>query len=137
MMKHCLLRGRKGATMVEFAMIAPVFALLLFAIIQYGFIFAAYISVRNASAVAARYATLSNPTPTTTQIQSVARGAIGPMLNSNDVRAVNVDLNANVGGAAGAKSVEIQYNLSLIVPFVVPGKTNDNVLVIGATTVMR
>lgn len=140
-MNHSRKRGiiaqLSGTTLTEFAFVLPLLALVLFAIIQYGFIFSAYVTLRNASAVAARYATLSNPTPTVSQIQSVAKSAVGPMLNSNSVSAVNVDLNATVGGAPGAKSVQVQYNLSLIIPFVVPGKTNSNVLALSATTVMR
>jgi len=112
-----------GTTLVEFALTIPLLALLLFGIIQYGFIFAAYTTLRTGASAAARYATLSLPNPTVPQIQSYAKSAIGPMLLTNGVTAVNVNTNATVGGVTGAKSVQINYNLELIIPFVVPGKT--------------
>ena len=124
--------------MVEFAMTLPLLALLLFGIIQYGFIFGAYVTVRNASSVGARYATLSSPTPTIPQIQAVARGALSPMLKSNaSASTVNVNPNATVGGVSGAKSVQIIYPLPLIIPFVVPGKVNGDSVTISATAIMR
>jgi hypothetical protein len=58
------MKTNRGQTLVEFALCIPLLALLLFGIIQYGFIFYTYISLKNASAVGARYATLSNPKPT-------------------------------------------------------------------------
>jgi Flp pilus assembly protein TadG len=112
-------------------------ALILFGIMQYGFIFAAYTTLRNASAVAARYATLSNPNPTAAQVQALAKQAVTPMLDSTKVTVVNVDMNTTVGGAPNAKSVEIKYDLKLIIPFVVPGKTSGSSLTLTAKTIMR
>jgi Flp pilus assembly protein TadG len=131
-------RQKSGQALVEFALIVPVLALLLFAIIQYGFIFGAYITIRNATVVAARYATLTaTPGPTVAQIRAVARQSLGPMLNTNNVTVVNVNQNVVVGAANGATSVQIQYSLPLIIPFVVPGKTAGDSLTLTATTVMR
>src|SRR5437899_11397006 len=79
-----------GQTLVEFAMALPLLALLLFGIIQYGFIFGAYITLRNASAVAARHAILQSPTPTQTSIENVARGAIQPMLSPANLASVSI-----------------------------------------------
>jgi hypothetical protein len=47
------------------------------------------------------------------------------------------NMNATVGGLPNAKSVQIQYNLKLIIPFVVPGKGSGSSITITATTVMR
>src|SRR4051794_17648077 len=111
------LRPKKisGSTMVEFALTLPLLALLLFGICQYGFIFAAYLTLRNASAVGARYATLSNPTPSDSDIQKVAQGAVGPMLKTN--LAVASVTSVSVGGVSGAKSVQVRYDLPLVIPF--------------------
>jgi Flp pilus assembly protein TadG len=128
----------RGSNLVEFALTLPLLALLLFGIIQYGFIFGAYVTIRNASSVAARYASLSSPTPTVDQIRSVARGALTPMLSSNtSASVVTVNTNTTVAGVGGAKSVKIDYSLKLIIPFVVPGKSAGGSLTISATTVMR
>jgi Flp pilus assembly protein TadG len=126
---------RSGSTMVEFALTLPLLALMLFGIIQYGFIFAAYMTLRNASAVGARYASLgTSPKPTTQQITDVTIGAITPMLKTNGAT-VNVGT-VTVGGQS-ATSVQINYDLKLIIPFVVPGKTSGSSLALSATSVMR
>jgi Flp pilus assembly protein TadG len=49
----------RGQALVEFALVVPLLALLLFAIIQYGFIFNAYMNVRHAAFVTARSVALS------------------------------------------------------------------------------
>ena len=127
--------GRKsGQSLVEFALTLPLLALLLFGICQYGLIFAAIITVRNASAVGARYAVVG--TPSTSSIQAVAKAAVGPMLDTNKVTSVTVT-NTTVGGASGAMQVTVNYDLPLIIPFVVPGKTAGSTLALSATTVMR
>jgi Flp pilus assembly protein TadG len=130
-------RQRSGSTMVEFALTLPLLALLLFGIIQYGFIFAAYMTIRNASVVGARYATLGT-SPSVTQIQDITRGACATMLGTNASNpTVTVTPNVTVGSVSGATQVQVQYNLKLIVPFVVPGKTGGSSLSLSATSVMR
>jgi Flp pilus assembly protein TadG len=129
--------SKSGQTMVEFAVVMPLLAVMLFGIIQYGFIFAAHITLRNATAVGARYATLQTvPAPTLTQIQNVTKSAAGPMLATNNM-VVTVNTNVTVGGVSGAKSVQAQYNLKLIIPFVVPGATPGSSVTLTATTIMR
>lgn len=130
------MRAEQGQSLVEFAITLPLVALLLFAIIQYGLIFGSQISLRNASAVAARYAILSNPTPSATQVEDVARNALGPLLSSSNLKALEVDLNASVGGVTGAKKVNLTYDVPLIVAFAVPG-SKGNKLTISAETIMR
>jgi Flp pilus assembly protein TadG len=128
-------RQRLGSTMVEFALTLPLLALMLFGIIQYGFIFAAYMTLRNASAVGARYATLgTSPKPTKQQITDVTIGAITPMLKTNGA---TVNVGTPTVGGQSATSVQINYNLQLIIPFVVPGKTSGDSLALSATSVMR
>lgn len=130
--------GRRvdGQTLVEFALTVPLLVLLLFAIIQYGFIFSTYISLRNAAAVGARYAITGSPLPSTADVQSFTRGVLGPSVQTNRVSAVNVNRNLTVGTVSGATSVQVQYNMPLIVPFVVPGRTGST-LPLSATCVSR
>lgn len=120
---------QRGSTLVEFALVFPLLALTLFAIIQYGFIFAAFITVRNASAVGARQALIS-----TTNAAAVAKAALGPMLNPNLPGAAATYGVTNVAGAS-AHRVTVTYPLPLIIPFVVPGSGSTRTL--SATTVMR
>jgi len=133
-------RQESGSGLVEFALVSLPLAVLLSGICQYGFIYAAHLSVRNATVVAARYATLVTTTNALTvdQIKSVARASLGPMLSTNNATAVvSVDTNVTVGGVGGATSVQIQYKLPLILPWVVPGKTAGDSLTLTATTIMR
>jgi Flp pilus assembly protein TadG len=124
---------QRGQSMVEFALVFPLLALVLFAIIQYGFIFSAYISVKNASAVGARYAVTGSHT--TADIESVTQDALRKSLSTGSAT-VNVTTNAILGSVSNAVSVQVNYTMTLIIPFVVPGKTNDNSLAISATTTM-
>src|SRR5579864_6676393 len=47
-------RDEKGASLVEFVLILPLFALLLFGIVDFGSVFGGYISVQNEVNAAAR-----------------------------------------------------------------------------------
>lgn len=130
-------RQSTGQTLVEFALALPLLALLLFAIIQYGLILSGYITVRNASAVGARYAILGRETgvrPSITEIQNMTRSALSPMLQTNvSGLVINVSTNQLVGTAPVVR-VEVRYPLRLIIPFVVPG---PNPLVLRAATTAR
>lgn len=133
-------RQESGQSLVEFSLVLLPLALLLFGICQYGLIYGALLTVRNATVVAARYATLATTAtgPTADQIKTVAQNALGPMLSTNNPTTVTVNTNVvTVGGASGAVSVQIQYNLPLIIPWVVPGKTAGDSLTLTATTIMR
>jgi len=89
-----------GQSLVEFALTLPIVALLLFGIIQYGFIFSAMLTVRNASAVGARYAVVG--TPTSDNIIAVTKGAVTPMLSTN-IANVTVNMNATIGATTGER----------------------------------
>src|SRR5438477_84571 len=47
-------RRRSGSQLVEFSLVIPILLVVIFGICQYGIIFADYITLRNASAAAAR-----------------------------------------------------------------------------------
>lgn len=63
-------RGETGATLVEFALIIPVFALLLFATIDFGLVFGGFITLRNGTDAAARLAAVSQIDPSCTTTNS-------------------------------------------------------------------
>jgi Flp pilus assembly protein TadG len=116
--------------MVEFALTLPLLALMLFGIIQYGFLFAAYITVRNASAVGARYYAIHPTSGTVAENQ--AKGALSPMLVNSGSTATAAT--TTVGGET-AYSMTVTYDVPLIIPFVVPGGGSAKTLT--ATTVTR
>lgn len=63
-------RNESGATIVEFALIIPIFALLLFATIDFGLVFGGYITLRNGADSAARLAAVSQVDPSCTPATS-------------------------------------------------------------------
>ena len=133
------LAPRAGGTVIEFALTLPLLALLLLGIIQYGFIFAAYMTLRNASAVAARHAVLNSPTPSATEVQNVAIAAIQPMLNPANLQpppsVTQTTLVVN-GTSVTATNVTLTYDLPLIIRYLVVGQSAGK-YTLRATTIMR
>lgn len=125
-----------GSSMVELALTIPVLALFLFGIVQYGFIFSAYVTLQNAAGVAARFATLSDPKPTEAEVAAVARDAILPMLPVAQLRVPQIELNQVVGGVGGARRVELTYDLEVFFPFVVP-QAQNGVFPLTTSVIMR
>lgn len=124
------LRKREtGQSLIEFAMTLPLLALLLFGIIQYGFIFNAYMSLRHGMHVAARAASLPSPT---NDVKSVACGAITPMLDC--ARLGNVTSSQVTIGGVSAVRVDGSYGLPLIVSFVVPGSVGNTYTLTASAT---
>lgn len=132
-----LLSRRRGATMAETAIVIPVLVLLVFGILQWGYIFASFITLRNACAIAARFFTLSTPTPTVGQVQAQAQAAIQPLLNPANLAAAPQVTNCiPVPGDPPARCVQMSYNLPLFVSFVVPHSVGG-VLQLNAQATMR
>ena len=136
--KRGALASRAGGTVIEFALTLPLLALLLLGIIQYGFIFAAYMTLRNASAVAARHAVLNSPTPTQLEVQNVAIAAIQPMLNRNNLQTPSVTQTTLVvnGQSVTATNVTLTYDLPLVIRYLVVGQSAGK-YTLKATTIMR
>jgi len=125
-------RQESGSDLVEFAVLLPVFAVVLFGIVQYGLLFGAYITIRNASAAGARQAIIST---NAVQIRDVARASVGPLLNPGSLTVTPTPTNMN--GRSGT-IVSVSYPFKLIIPYVVPGRdANSNTRTITATTVIQ
>jgi Flp pilus assembly protein TadG len=98
---------------VEFALIAPLFLLLIFAIFVYGFYFAAWVAVRHAAAEGARAAVAGlsvteRTTLATTMVQSIF-SAYSPVLDWK----TGVDtITAGAGDCANCFQVQVTYDLS-------------------------
>ncbi|HEY6958208.1 MAG TPA: TadE family protein [Candidatus Limnocylindria bacterium] len=91
-----LVRDEDGQNIVEFALLLPVLMYILMGIIQFGFIFAAYLTINNAVREGARWGTVyiydNNLTgaPTTKEANDNARnnGIIDRMVGSRGILAV-------------------------------------------------
>lgn len=101
--------GEKGQNLVEFAMVVPIFLVLVFAIVDFGMGFHAWITVTNAAREGARI------------------GAVGADSATIEARVVDTasslvaeDLNVTVVNAQGAPgeavSVDVNYDYDLITP---------------------
>ncbi len=118
----------EGSNLIEFALTLPLLAVVLFAIIQYGILFAAYITIRNAASVGARQAIID-----TNNAAAFAKAALGPMLNPS-LAPTPVLAQTNVAGVP-AWSMTVSYPVPLIIPWVVPGGGSSKTLT--ATTIAR
>jgi Flp pilus assembly protein TadG len=148
-------RRTEGQAMTEFALIAPVLLLILFAIIQFGFLLGGQIGMTNGVREAARYAsTIPNATAaqvkTELQTRSLARAIPGYNIANFDAAASSVTYcayqNPNSTVAAPSYSIKVRvtavYKHPLFVPLVnlvvdaIDG-TSDGKLKATATEEMR
>jgi Flp pilus assembly protein TadG len=61
--KRIRIRNEQGQTMTEFALVLPILALLLFAVIQFGIVFNNYVTLTDATRAGARRAAVSRQDP--------------------------------------------------------------------------
>lgn len=107
-------RGERGQSLVEFVLVLPVFLLLLFAIIDFGMGFHAWLTVTNSAREGARLGAVGG---TQTQIIQRVRDTADTLNQSK--------LTVNVTNAQGAPGqsviVAVSYDYDLITPL-------DNIL---------
>ena len=118
-------QNHKGQSLVEFAIMLPLFVLLLVATIQFGLVLANYVALNHAAVVGARTASVGGDGV------AAAQKAAGTFIkNTSGLTVTPAD--TTVGGDA-AEQITVQYNLKLIFTgFVLP-----NPLPISATSIMR
>jgi Flp pilus assembly protein TadG len=84
--KRIQIRNQQGQTMTEFALVLPILALLLFAVIQFGIVFNNYITLTDATRAGARMAAVSRQDPNrdsavTSAVRSSASDLTGSKLS--------------------------------------------------------
>ena len=101
--------GEKGQNLVEFAMVVPIFLILVFSIVDFGMGFHAWITVTNAAREGARIGAVGADSAT---IEARVVDTAGDLVG--DDLAVTV---VNAQGAPGdSVSVDVQYDYELITP---------------------
>jgi len=101
--------GERGQSMVEFALIVPIFLLLTFAIVDFGMGFHAWITVTNAAREGARLGAVGADSAT---IEARVRDTAGA-LDDADLTVVVGNAQGNTGEAV---SVQVNYQYHLITP---------------------
>jgi len=106
------MRSERGQAMTEFALVLPVLALMLFAVIQFGIAFNNYITVTDAARAGARKAAVSRGTanPARTTEAAVRASAAGL-----DQGRLDVEIKSNFErGTDVTVSASYPYSISLL-----------------------
>jgi Flp pilus assembly protein TadG len=81
--KRIQIRNQQGQTMTEFALVLPVLALILFAVIQFGIVFNNYITLTDATRAGARKAAVSRQDPNrNSAVMSAVRSSASDLKSS-------------------------------------------------------
>jgi Flp pilus assembly protein TadG len=81
--KRIQIRNEQGQTMTEFALVLPVLALILFAVIQFGIVFNNYITLTDATRAGARKAAVSRQDPNrNSAVMSAVRSSASGLTSS-------------------------------------------------------
>ena len=113
-----LIRSRRGQSLVELALIAPVLIILALGVIDYGRVYFAFVSVTNGARNGAHFASNSpSAAADITSIRDAAMGDMNELLNTSPS-------NPNVTSATGTDSqgglyadVTVTYTFSTIFPW--------------------
>lgn len=102
--------NERGQTMVEFALVAPILALLLFGVIQFGIAFNSYVTITDAARAGARKAAVSRQAscPTCEAIDAVKASA-----QNLDQQKLNVSVSPAPWPAASDVTVTVKYPYSI------------------------
>lgn len=126
-------QSRLGATLVEFAVIAPVLFALIFGLFEFGRLVMVQHSVANAAREGCRQLSLATTT-STEQIQSTVRGALSASINDTGNTSL-VRVVASPGSLTGIQSgaivevtVEVNYSHVTWLPNNLLGLSGDPVV---------
>ena len=114
--------SQSGSSLIEAAIIFPVFLLLLFGFIQYALIFSNEIALKNAVAVGARSVSILGKNPSLSAIADSVEKAV-PTFELNNL---NVTPSISIDSETGRRIVTInaEYQMPLFFPGVVPNNIN-------------
>lgn len=104
--------GEKGQNLVEFALVVPIFLILVFAIVDFGMGFHAWITVTNAAREGARVGAVGADEATiTARVEDTASSLTQDDLN------VTVTNSVDQGGDPGESvTVQVDYQYQMITP---------------------
>lgn len=128
--------------MVEFAMVAPLFFLLLFAVFDYGRLFFTQIELEEAVQEAGRFASTGNANVGLSRLQSV-EGVITQAAAGLNVPIANIQISSihngttttgSAGGPGDTVTIALTTNLSMLTPMVAKLFPNGQYTFTSSTT---
>jgi hypothetical protein len=127
-------KGEGGQSLVEFAFVLPIFLLVLFAIIDFGMAFHAWIAVTNSAREGARLGAVRAPA---TDIEQRVRDTAGSLGDDLTVTVTNAE-----GDPGESVVVDVSYGYSLITPVadilsMISGGSIDDGFTLSSTADMR
>lgn len=116
------LRDRRGTTVIEFALLAPVLFGLIFGVIQIGLSMQAYNAMRSVSSEAARYAVIeymkqNEVANDAIETQTELIGRSSPYLLANNFQATVTDAATQRVSGAIEKTLTVTYTPPNVLPF--------------------
>jgi Flp pilus assembly protein TadG len=111
--KRNQIRNEQGQTMTEFALVLPVLALILFAVIQFGIVFNNYITLTDATRAGARKAAVSRQDPNrNSAVMSAVRSSASDLTSSK--LSVAPPISTWDSGADVTVTASYPYSISLL-----------------------
>jgi Flp pilus assembly protein TadG len=128
-------KGQDGQSLVEFALVIPIFLLVLFAIVDFGMAFHAWITVTNSAREGARIGAVR---ATSAEIEQRVRDTATSLEQAN----LTVSVTNAEGPPGGSVVVDVSYDYSLMTPLadllnMVSGGTIPATLGLNSTADMR
>lgn len=126
--------NRRGASAVEFALLLPLFLLLVFGIIEFGLLMKDYLTVSHAAREAARYASVMSAFSTAAVQNKAVSTATGIPLSGGNVTVScygddGTTIDPSGGVPSGARiDVEVTYDHPLVARFVLNGISTKRVV---------
>jgi|LGVF01.2.fsa_nt_gb Flp pilus assembly protein TadG len=121
-------KSEKGQSLVEFALLIPLLILILMAIIEFGFMFNAYITISNASREGARLGSLGGSDAAVTERVADTTDH----LNQGDM---TVTVTPALRSRGDMITVEVNYDYQLITPII--AAVLNPIIDLEVTTKMR
>lgn len=124
------LKNEKGQALVEFAIVLPIFLLIVMGIVQFGMVLNSYITIENVSREGARAGIIGS---TDEEIQYLIIST-SPNLDPKNLT-VTITPNESVRKSGDSLVVKVTYNYNLTVPII--SSIFNNVIVLNGQTTMR
>jgi Flp pilus assembly protein TadG len=135
-----LVRSERGAELVEMAIVTPILLLLVFGIVDFGFLFQRYVVLTNAAVEGARVATMPGYTSADAEARVQAYATNGGITGTVTAVTAPVSLPGAGGGTWPGMQVTVThvYTLQYITPIVqLVGGSNAASVTLTAQSTMR